>query len=93
MPDAIMYQEDMFVVLMPGAAEEFLTPEELLERLEGILRDRAASPAENRQSDLPRELQRFSTVTEQARHLRDTACDLELSPGEAMQWYVVRLEK
>ncbi|PSN13459.1 chlororespiratory reduction protein 7 [filamentous cyanobacterium CCT1] len=85
MPDAIMYQEETFVVLMPGAAEEFLTPEELLERLEGLLRDR--------QDDLPRDLQRFSTVGEQAQHLRDTACDLELSPGESMQWYVVRLEK
>ncbi len=85
MPDAFMYQEEMFVVLMPGAAEEFLAPEELLERLEGLLRDR--------QHDLPRDLQRFGTVTEQAQHLRDTACELELSPGEAMQWYVVRLEK
>ncbi|WP_017301237.1 chlororespiratory reduction protein 7 [Nodosilinea nodulosa] len=85
MPDAIMYQEDMFVVLMPGAAEEFVTPEELLERLAGLLRDR--------QQDLPRDLQRFGTVTEQAQHLRDTACELELAPGEAMQWYVVRLEK
>ncbi|MBW4483647.1 MAG: chlororespiratory reduction protein 7 [Tildeniella torsiva UHER 1998/13D] len=85
MPDAIMYQEEMFVVLMPGAAEEFLSSEELLERLVGVLGDR--------QQDLPRDLQRFTTVTEQALHLRDTACELELSPGEAMQWYVVRLEK
>jgi hypothetical protein len=87
MPDAIMYQEEMFVVLMPGAAEEFLSPEELLERLMGVLGAGAASP------NLPRDLQRFATVAEQALHLRDTACELELSPGEAMQWYVVRLEK
>lgn len=93
MPDAIMYQEEMFVVLMPGTAEEFLSPEELLERLTGLLSDRAASPAENRQYDLPRDLQRFATVAEQALHLRDTACELELSPGETMQWYIVRLEK
>ena len=86
MPDAIMYQEDMFVVLMPGEAEVFLTPEELLEKLVGLL-------SENRQSDLPRDLQRFATVAEQAQHLRDTAFELELAPGEAMQWYVVRLEK
>jgi hypothetical protein len=85
MADAIMYQEDMFVVLMPGADEEFLTPEELLEWLTGLLSDR--------QQDLPRDLQRFTTVAAQAQHLRDTACELELSPGEAMQWYVVRLEK
>ncbi|PZV07515.1 MAG: chlororespiratory reduction protein 7 [Leptolyngbya sp.] len=85
MPDAIMYQEEMFVVLMPGAAEDFLSPEELLERLTDLLGDR--------QHDLPRDLQRFATVAEQALYLRDTACELELSPGEAMQWYVVRLEK
>jgi hypothetical protein len=85
MPDAIMYQEEMFVVLMPGAAEEFLTAEALLDRLASLLG--------NRQADLPRDLQRFSSVADQARHLRDTACELELSPGETMQWYVVRLEK
>ncbi len=93
MPDAIMYQEDMFVVLMPGEAEVFLTPEELLEKLTGLLGDRAASPGENRQQDLPRDLQRFNDIAAQAQHLRDTACELELAPGEAMQWYVVRLEK
>jgi len=93
MPSAIMYQEDMFVVLMPGVAEEFLTPEELLERLTTILSVGAASPAENRQQNLPRDLQRFSTVADQAQYLRDTACELELAPGETMQWYIVRLEK
>lgn len=85
MPDAIMYQEEMFVVLMPGIAEEFLAAEELLERLIGLLGDR--------QQDLPRDLQRFTTVAAQALYLRDTACELELAPGETMQWYVVRLEK
>ncbi len=85
MPDAIMYQEEMFVVLMPGLAEEFLAAEELLDRLIGLLGDR--------QQDLPRDLQRFTTVATQALHLRDTACELELAPGETMQWYVVRLEK
>ena len=85
MPDAIMYQEEMFVVLMPGIAEEFLAAEKLLERLIGLLGDR--------QQDLPRDLQRFTTVAAQALHLRDTACELELAPGETMQWYVVRLEK
>nr|WP_264308884.1 chlororespiratory reduction protein 7 [Nodosilinea nodulosa] len=47
----------------------------------------------DRQQDLPRDLQRFGTVTEQAQHLRDTACELELAPGEAMQWFVGSLEK
>ncbi len=85
MADAIMYQEDMYVVLMPGEAEVLATPEELLEQLSALLA--------TRQDNLPRDLQRFSAVPDQARHLRDTACELELRPGEAMQWYVVRLEK
>lgn len=85
MPNAIMYQEDMYVVLMPGEAEVFATPEELLEQLTNLLVER--------QDSLPRDLQRFQSIPDQARHLRDTACELELRPGEAMQWYVVRLEK
>lgn len=85
MADALMYQEEMYVVLMPGEAEFFATPDELLAQLTDLLAER--------QDDLPRDLQKFSTVAEQAKHLRDTACELELRPGEAMQWYVVRLEK
>lgn len=85
MPDAMMFQEDMFVVLIPGEDEVFLTPEELLERLVDLLAQH--------QQNLPRDLRRFDSLTEQAQHLRDTACEWELRPGEAMQWYVVRLEK
>jgi hypothetical protein len=85
MPDALMYQEEMYVVLMPGEAEFFATPDELLAQLMDLLA--------TRQGDLPRDLQKFSAITDQAKHLRDTACELELRPGEAMQWYVVRLEK
>lgn len=85
MPNALMYQEDMFVLLTPGEAEEFLTPDELKERLKGILADR--------QDDLPRDLRRFDTLDEQAKHLAETACELELSPGRTLQWYAVRLEK
>ncbi|MBD0266832.1 chlororespiratory reduction protein 7 [Pseudanabaena sp. FACHB-2040] len=85
MPDALMFDEEMYVVLVPGEEEVFLTPEELLDRLTALLQDR--------QSDLPRDLQKFQTLEEQATHLRDTACDFELRPGEQMQWYVVRLEK
>ncbi|HEY9736674.1 MAG TPA: chlororespiratory reduction protein 7 [Trichocoleus sp.] len=85
MPDALMFQEEMYVLLMPGEEEVFLTADELLEQLKQIL--------QTRQDDLPRDLQRFTTLEDQAKHLRDTACEFELRPGEAMQWYVVRLEK
>lgn len=85
MPNALMYQEDAYVVLEPGEEEVFLTAEELLAKLQGIL--------QAWQGDLPRDLQRFSTLEEQALHLRETACEIEIRPGEVMQWYVVRLEK
>jgi hypothetical protein len=85
MADPLMYQEEMFVLLVPGQEEEILSAEELLTRLEAILRDR--------QDDLPRELARLATPAEQARHLRDQACELNLRPGHTLQWYAIRLEK
>lgn len=85
MPDSIMYQEDAYVVLETNQPEQFLTPEELLEKLKVILA--------TRQDNLPRDLQRFPSVEEQAKYLMKTACDLDMEPGEYLQWYVVRLEK
>jgi len=85
MPDSIMFQEDAFVVLEPNQPEQFLTPEELLEKLKAILA--------TRQDDLPRDLQKFVSVEEQAQYLMETSCDLDVGPGQYLQWYVVRLEK
>ena len=85
MPDSLMYQEDMFVLLAPGQAEVFLTPAELLEKLQAVL--------SNYQDDLPRDLQKFSSPQSQAEHLINTACEFEIKPGESLQWYAVRLEK
>ena len=86
MPDrSLMYEEDHFVLLMPGAAEEILTAAELQQRLETILGDR--------QSDLPRDLVKLPTVEAQAKSLINTACDFELQPGQTMQWFAIRLEK
>ncbi len=85
MPDPIMFQEDHFVVLETNQPEQFLTPEELLDKLKRILRAR--------QDDLPRDLQKFTSVERQAQHLLDTACELDVGPGEFLQWYAVRLEK
>ena len=85
MADSIMYHEDYFVVLQPDKPEEFLTPEELLETLKGVLREH--------QGDLPRELQKIATLEEKAQCLRDNFCEWEREPGQYLQWYVVRLEK
>lgn len=86
MPDALMYgDEDMYVVLETNQPEQFITAEELLTKLTSVLK--------TQQADLPPDLQELSTVEEQAKHLLSTACELDIGPGEFLQWYVVRLEK
>ncbi len=85
MPDPLMYQQDAFVVLEPNQPEQFLTPAELLEKLKVILAPR--------QDDLPLELQKFTSVETQAQYLLDTSCELDVGPGQYLQWYAVRLEK
>lgn len=85
MPDPLMYQQDDFVVLEPNQPERFLTAAELLAKLKGILAQR--------QQDLPRELQKFTSVEAQAQYLLDTSCELDVGPGQYLQWYAVRLEK
>ncbi len=85
MPDPRLYESDTFVLLEPDQAEQFLTRTELLTKLEEIL--------SQRQDDLPRDLQRFSSLSEQAEYLLDTSCELDMGPGAFLQWYVVRLEK
>jgi hypothetical protein len=80
-----MFQEDAFVVLETNQPEQFLTPAELLEKLKAILA--------TLQDDLPRDLQRFTSVEEQAQYLMATSCELDVGSGQYLQWYVVRLEK
>ncbi len=85
MPDPLMYREDAFVVLDSNQAEEFLTAPELLAKLKDVLT--------GLQDNLPRELQKFPDLEAQAKHLLDTSCELDLGPGQFLQWYAVRLEK
>ncbi|MGQ4647024.1 chlororespiratory reduction protein 7 [Lyngbya aestuarii] len=85
MPDSIMYEEDAYVVLETNQPEALLTPAELREKLKTIL--------SQRQDDLPRDVERFNSVEEQAEYLMETCCELDVGPGEYLQWYVVRLEK
>ena len=85
MPDPLMYRTDTFVVLESDQPEQFLTAEELLQKLKEILLQR--------QHDLPLELQKFASVEAQAQYLLDTSCEFDLGPGQYLQWYAVRLEK
>jgi hypothetical protein len=85
MPDPMMYQQDTFVVLEPDQPEQFLTAAELLAKLQEVLNQH--------QEDLPRELQRFTSIQAQAQYLMDTSCEFDVGPGKYLQWYAVRLEK
>lgn len=85
MPDPLMYQEDAFVVLEPNQPEKFLTAAELLEKLKLILAQK--------QQDLPLDLRKFTSVELQAQYLLDTSCELDVGPGQYLQWYAIRLEK
>lgn len=85
MPDSLMYQEDTYVLLQPNQPEQFLTAAELIEKLQAILAQQ--------QNNLPRDLQKFASVEEQAHYLLNTSCELDVGPDQFFQWYAVRLEK
>lgn len=85
MVDSLMYQEDYFVVLETEQTEQFLTPDELSEKLKSVI--------QTQKLDLPVDLQKFSTLDEQAKYLRNNYCELNGDDGQYLQWYVVRLEK
>lgn len=85
MPDSLMYQEDTYVVLESEREEQFMSAAELEEKLKNILAER--------QDNLPRDLQKFSNLESQARHLLNTYCEFDSGPGNFLQWYAVRLEK
>jgi Protein CHLORORESPIRATORY REDUCTION 7 len=85
MPNSIMYSEDAYVVLEPNQPEQFLTAPELFEKLKIVL---AA-----KQDDLPRDLQKFTSLDQQTQYLMETSCEIDVSPGYYLQWYAVRLEK
>lgn len=85
MPDPIMYQEDAYIVLESDKAEEFMSAEELKTKLQSFL--------ESEDVDIPRELDKFNSLNEQAQHLLDNYFELDIGEGKYLQWYVVRLEK
>jgi hypothetical protein len=85
MSAASMYDEEHFVVLETDRPEEILTVAELSEKLRSMLA--------TRQNDLPPDVKQAGTIDEQIRYLIDTTCELDMAPGEYLQWYAIRLEK
>lgn len=86
MPNPLMYQQDNFVVLETNQPEQFLTADELLAKLQIVLQTMS-------NENLPTDLQNLDSVAAQAQYLIDTSCELDVGPGEYLQWYAVRLEK
>ena len=82
---ASLYNEEHFVVLETNQPEEILTSAELGEKLRAILVDR--------QNELPTDVKQAGTIEAQVRYLLDTTCELDMAPGEYLQWYAIRLEK
>ncbi len=85
MPDSIMYQEDGYVVLEADNPEQFMTPEELHNKLKSILL--------SGQVAIPRELTKLESIEEKAQHLMENYFELDVGEDKFLQWYVVRLEK
>lgn len=86
MPDSLMYAQDNYVVLETNQPEQFLTASELLEKLTGVLQKFDFQ-------DLPPDVQKIDGVANQVKYLINTSCELDLGPGQYLQWYAVRLEK
>jgi hypothetical protein len=86
MPDSMMYQQDDYVVLETNQPEKFLTSTELLEKLKQTLQ-------QLKEEELPHDLKKIDSLQAQAEYLLDTSCELDLAPGQYLQWYAVRLEK
>ncbi len=86
MPDSLMYQQDNYVVLETNQPEKFLTSTELLEKLKQTLQ-------QLKEEELPHDLKKIDSLQSQAEYLLDTSCELDLAPGQYLQWYAVRLEK
>ena len=83
MSDPLLREMDHYVVLEPGGQERILSASETQEWLQGHL---------SALDEVPGDLAGLADVRDQATRLLDTACELDLGPGLAIQWFAVRLE-
>lgn len=86
MSNSLTYKQEYYVVLETNQPEQFLTEPELLHKLQQTLQQ---IPADT----LPPDTHRFVSIAEKAQFLLETTCQLDMGPGNYLQWYGVRLEK
>ena len=84
MPEQL-FEQNHYVLLMPGAAEEFVTPEELLEFLQQLLVEYPDA--------VDADIKQFDAPEDRARRLIETTCEFPIGPGQTVEWYAVRLNK
>jgi len=70
-------------VLEPAGREQILPAQDTLTWLVGHL---------DALDQVPADLAGLATPQQRAQRLLETACELELEPGRAIQWFAVRLE-
>jgi Protein CHLORORESPIRATORY REDUCTION 7 len=85
MSDSLMFNNEAYVLLETDRPEQLLTPVEMFAKLQEIVIKFA--------DDLPIDVRQIAGVDAQVKYLLDTSCELDLAPGEYLQWYAVRLEK
>jgi hypothetical protein len=83
MSDPLLRELEHYVVLEPGEPERILAAADTLQWLASKLAGLHAMPAD---------LRDLASDADRALRLLETACELELSPGVAIQWFAVRLE-
>ena len=84
MADPMIWAMDHYVILEPGKVEWMADQREVAAWLERTL---AAM------DHVPADLRHLPDIPARAAHLLDTACELEVAPGQRVQWYAVRLER
>ena len=85
MSDSLMFNNDAYVVLETNLPEQILTPAEMFDKLQEIVI--------RLDDDLPIDVKQINGTEDRVRYLLDTSCELDLAPGQYLQWYAVRLEK
>jgi len=83
MVNPIIWEMDHYVILEPGKEERIADRGGTRAWLEEVLAIMVHRPAD---------LDRFPDAADGAAYLLDTACELEVEPGQRVQWYAVRLQ-